>query len=115
LQKKKGSRRKKRKTISVGQRGCRYCVIIHHRRRCGKTRGRGTAMCLAQGAMRRCATPVAERGPGCAFHDRKVAMATEAGAPSVKAESEMPAEIAAELARRVFFSRRSVGAHGADR
>ncbi len=53
--------------------GCQYCVIIHNRKRRGRKRARGTAMCLAQGEeMTRCEKKRAERGPGCEYHDDKL-------------------------------------------
>jgi hypothetical protein len=52
--------------------GCKYCVIMHHRKRRGKRRARGTAMCLAQEELTRCHTKRHKRGPGCEFHDLKV-------------------------------------------
>ena len=52
--------------------GCRYCVIIHNRKRRGRKRARGVAMCLAQEAMTRCHMKWYERGPGCEYHDAKV-------------------------------------------
>jgi hypothetical protein len=52
--------------------GCRYCVIIHNRKRRGRKRARGVAMCLAQEDMTRCHVKWDERGPGCAYHDAKV-------------------------------------------
>ena len=52
--------------------GCKYCVIIHHRKRCGKKLARGVAMCLAQHDMTRCEQKSNERGPGCEWHDDKV-------------------------------------------
>ena len=51
--------------------GCRYCVIMHHRKRRGKRRARGIAMCLAQEDLIRCDKKWDERGPGCEFHDYK--------------------------------------------
>ena len=51
--------------------GCRYCVIMHHRKRRGKQRARGVAMCLAQEDLIRCDKKWHERGPGCEFHDHK--------------------------------------------
>lgn len=51
--------------------GCRYCVIMHHRKRRGKRRARGVAMCLAQAELTRCDKKWNERGPGCEFHDLK--------------------------------------------
>ena len=52
--------------------GCKYCVIIHHRKRRGRKLARGVAMCLAQDDMTRCEQKSNERGPGCAWHDAKV-------------------------------------------
>ena len=51
--------------------GCRYCVIMHHRKRQGRKRARGVAMCLAQAEMARCEKRWDERGPGCELHDAK--------------------------------------------
>ena len=51
--------------------GCRYCVIMHHRKRQGRKRARGVAMCLAQAEMVRCEKRWDERGPGCELHDAK--------------------------------------------
>jgi hypothetical protein len=51
--------------------GCRYCVIMHNRKRRGRKRARGVAMCLAQTEMARCEKSANERGPGCALHDAK--------------------------------------------
>ena len=53
--------------------GCRYCVIIHNRKRRGRKRARGIAMCLAQGEMTRCDKKRHDRGPGCEYHDTKEA------------------------------------------
>ncbi len=52
--------------------GCQYCVIIHNRKRRGRKRARGTAMCLAQPEMTRCHKKRSERGPGCEHHDDKL-------------------------------------------
>jgi hypothetical protein len=52
--------------------GCQYCVIMHHRKRRGRKRARGEAMCLAQAEMTRCEKRWDKRGPGCEFHDAKV-------------------------------------------
>ncbi len=52
--------------------GCKYCVIIHNRKRRGRKRARGVAMCLAQEEMTRCDQKRSDRGPGCAYHDAKV-------------------------------------------
>jgi hypothetical protein len=52
--------------------GCQYCVIIHNRKRHGKKRARGTAMCLAQKEMIKCDKKRSERGPGCEHHDDKL-------------------------------------------
>lgn len=52
--------------------GCQYCVIIHNRKRRGRKRARGTAMCLAQKEMTKCDKKRAERGPGCEHHDDKL-------------------------------------------
>jgi hypothetical protein len=51
--------------------GCKYCVIVHFRKRRGRKRARGVAMCLAQVEMTRCHTRWDERGPGCEHHDMK--------------------------------------------
>ena len=51
--------------------GCNYCVIIHNRKRRGRRRARGIAMCLAQEEMTRCHKKFDERGPGCEYHDMK--------------------------------------------
>jgi hypothetical protein len=59
--------------------GCRYCVIMHHRKRRGRKLARGVAMCLAQAEMTRCEKPWDERGPGCELHD---ARATETNEPA---------------------------------
>lgn len=60
--------------------GCRYCVIMHHRKRRGRKRARGVAMCLAQDEMTRCEQRSDERGPGCSFHDAKLLENDAAGA-----------------------------------
>lgn len=52
--------------------GCQYCVIIHNRKRRGRKRARGTAMCLAQKEMTKCDKRRPERGPGCEHHDNKL-------------------------------------------
>lgn len=52
--------------------GCQYCVIIHNRKRRGRKRARGTAMCLAQHEMTKCDKKRSERGPGCEHHDSKL-------------------------------------------
>ena len=52
--------------------GCQYCVIIHNRKRRGRKRARGTAMCLAQNEMTKCDRKRDERGPGCEHHDNKL-------------------------------------------
>jgi hypothetical protein len=52
--------------------GCRYCVIVHNRKRRGRKRARGIAMCLAQEKMTRCHKKCDERGPGCEYHDAKL-------------------------------------------
>lgn len=52
--------------------GCKYCVIIHHRKRRGRKLARGVAMCLARHDMTRCEQKSNERGPGCEWHDAKV-------------------------------------------
>jgi hypothetical protein len=52
--------------------GCQYCVIIHNRKRHGRKRARGTAMCLAQNEMTKCDKKRSERGPGCEYHDDKL-------------------------------------------
>ena len=52
--------------------GCKYCVIVHNRKRRGRKRARGIAMCLAQEEMTRCDRKWDERGPGCEFHDAKI-------------------------------------------
>jgi hypothetical protein len=52
--------------------GCRYCVIVHNRKRRGRKRARGIAMCLAQGEMVQCDKKRPERGPGCKYHDKKI-------------------------------------------
>jgi hypothetical protein len=52
--------------------GCQYCVIIHNRKRRGRKRARGTAMCLAQKEMTKCDKKRPERGPGCEHHDDKL-------------------------------------------
>jgi len=52
--------------------GCRYCVIVHNRKRRGRKRARGTAMCLAQDEMVQCHKKRSERGPGCEYHDKKI-------------------------------------------
>jgi hypothetical protein len=57
--------------------GCKYCVIMHHRKRHGKRRARGVAMCLAQEELLRCQKKWDERGPGCEFHDAKVLAAAQ--------------------------------------
>jgi hypothetical protein len=57
--------------------GCRYCVIMHHRKRHGKKRARGVAMCLAQAELTRCEKRADERGPGCEFHDAKIVAANQ--------------------------------------
>ena len=51
--------------------GCRYCVIMHNRKRRGKKRARGVAMCLAREELTRCSKKLDERGPGCEYHDAK--------------------------------------------
>ena len=51
--------------------GCQYCVIIHNRKRRGRKRARGVAMCLAQSEMTKCHKKRPERGPGCELHDAK--------------------------------------------
>jgi hypothetical protein len=51
--------------------GCKYCVIVHFRKRHGRKRARGVAMCLAQQEMTRCHKKWNERGPGCEHHDTK--------------------------------------------
>jgi hypothetical protein len=45
---------------------------MHHRKRRGKRRARGLAMCLAQKELTRCHRKWNERGAGCEFHDHKV-------------------------------------------
>ena len=55
--------------------GCQYCVIIHNRKRRGRKRARGIAMCLAQKEMTKCDKKRPERGPGCEHHDRKLNLA----------------------------------------
>jgi hypothetical protein len=45
---------------------------MHHRKRRGKQRARGIAMCLAQEELSRCHKKWNERGSGCEFHDHKV-------------------------------------------
>ena len=57
--------------------GCKYCVIMHHRKRRGKRRARGVAMCLAQEELVRCQRKWDERGPGCEYHDAKVRATTQ--------------------------------------
>ena len=57
--------------------GCKYCVIMHYRKRRGKRRARGVAMCLAQQELLRCQGQWDARGPGCEFHDTKVLAATQ--------------------------------------
>jgi hypothetical protein len=52
--------------------GCQYCVIIHNRKRHGRKRARGTAMCLAQKEMTKCDKRQSERGLGCEHHDNKL-------------------------------------------
>ncbi len=52
--------------------GCQYCVIVHGRKRRGRKRARGTAMCLAQKEMTKCDKKRDERGPGCEHHDDKL-------------------------------------------
>jgi hypothetical protein len=52
--------------------GCRYCVIMHNRKRRGRKRVRGIAMCLAREELTRCNKKLDERGPGCEHHDIKV-------------------------------------------
>jgi hypothetical protein len=52
--------------------GCKYCVIVHFRKRQGRKRARGVAMCLAQQEMTRCHKKWDERGPGCEYHDTKM-------------------------------------------
>jgi hypothetical protein len=52
--------------------GCSYCVILHNRKRHGRRRARGVAMCLAQEEMTRCHKKWYERGPGCEYHDIKI-------------------------------------------
>ena len=52
--------------------GCQFCVIIHNRKRRGRKRARGTAMCLAQREMTKCDKKRPERGPGCEHHDDKL-------------------------------------------
>ncbi len=51
--------------------GCRYCVIVHNRKRKGRRLARGVAMCLAQQEMTRCDRRSHERGTGCEWHDIK--------------------------------------------
>jgi hypothetical protein len=51
--------------------GCRYCVIMHNRKRLGRKRARGMAMCLAREELTRCDKKLDERGPGCDHHDTK--------------------------------------------
>jgi hypothetical protein len=51
--------------------GCRYCVIMHNRKRRGRQRARGVAMCLAREELTRCSKKLEERGPGCEHHDAK--------------------------------------------
>ena len=57
--------------------GCRYCVIMHHRKRRGKRRAQGIAMCLAHEELTPCYMKWNERGPGCEFHDLKVLAADQ--------------------------------------
>ena len=52
--------------------GCQYCVIVHNRKRNGRKRARGAAMCLAQDEMTKCDKKRPERGPGCEHHDKKL-------------------------------------------
>ncbi len=52
--------------------GCRYCVIMHFRRRRGRKLARGIAMCLARTELTRCEKKRYERGPGCEYHDAKM-------------------------------------------
>jgi hypothetical protein len=52
--------------------GCRYCVIMHNRKRRGRQRARGVAMCLAREELTRCNKKLDERGLGCEHHDAKV-------------------------------------------
>ena len=52
--------------------GCKYCVILHNRKRRNRKRARGVAMCLAREELKRCHQPLDERGPGCEYHDTKV-------------------------------------------
>ncbi len=52
--------------------GCKYCVIIHQRKRRGRKLVRGVAMCLAQDDMTRCEQISNERGPGCEWYDARV-------------------------------------------
>ena len=52
--------------------GCQYCVIVHNRKRRGRKRARGIAMCLAQQEMTRCHKQWDEPGPGCEYHDAKI-------------------------------------------
>jgi len=52
--------------------GCRYCVIVHNRKRRGRKRARGIAMCLAQDEMTQCHKKRPERGSGCEYHDNKI-------------------------------------------
>lgn len=69
--------------------GCRYCVIVHNRKRRGRKRARGIAMCLAQDDMIRCQKKRGERGPGCEYHDGK---AHRSPTPTITAESELSAQ-----------------------
>lgn len=62
--------------------GCRYCVIIHNRKRRGRKRARGVAMCLAQEDMTRCHKNSDERGPGCKHHDAKMQATAPQARPS---------------------------------
>jgi hypothetical protein len=50
---------------SRGQGGCRYCVMIHGRKRSGRYRARGIAMCVAQENMPRCHKKAKDRGLTC--------------------------------------------------
>ena len=52
--------------------GCKYCVIMHNRKRRGRKRARGMAMCLARGELTPCDKKLDERGLGCEYHDAKV-------------------------------------------
>lgn len=67
--------------------GCQYYVIIHNRKRRGRKRARGTAMCLAQNEMTKCDKMRSERGPGCEYHDDKLKR-SYASSPDTPSESK---------------------------